>query len=75
MDDEFSRQATGVKIVLKRSGKTVKTFALGTRVIGTQYVKSFRARLAKGTYRWSVFATDTAENVQRIAGANRLKVL
>ena len=66
---------TGVKIVLKRAGKTVKTFNLGTKHTGKQYVKSFRVRLARGTYRWSVFATDTAGNVQRTAGVSKLKVL
>ena len=75
VNDEFCAQVTGVKIKLKRSGKTVKTFALGTKDIGKQYVKSFRARLATGTYRWSVFATDTAGNVQRTVGASKLKVL
>ena len=43
VNDEFSRQATGVKIVLKRAGKTIKTFSLGTRQTGKQYVKAFRA--------------------------------
>ena len=73
--DELSAKATGVKIVVRRSGKTVKTFNLGTKQTGKKYAKFFRARLAKGTYRWSVFATDTAGNAQRMVGTKRLKVI
>jgi hypothetical protein len=56
------------------SGKVVKTLRLGQRATNTSLSAKFRCRLAKGRYRFTVYATDLAGNTQSSAGSNRLTV-
>jgi photosystem II stability/assembly factor-like uncharacterized protein len=55
-------------------GKTVKLVSLKARKVDVWLAYSFRCSLAKGTYRFSVSATDAAGNVQTAAAHNRLIV-
>jgi hypothetical protein len=64
-----------VKIVIKNSrGKTVKTFTIKGARPGSALTKSFSCTLSKGTYRWSVSATDSVGYKQARAGTNKLIV-
>lgn len=55
-----------VKITIKRAGKVLKSFALTKVVVGRQLFKSFRCRLPRGTYTWSLAATDVAGNRAKV---------
>ncbi len=57
-------------------GRLVKTVRPGLQSVGTLRSATFRCRLARGTYRFTVLATDPAGNVtsKASAGANRLVV-
>jgi hypothetical protein len=64
-----------VKIVIKNAqGHAVKTLALGKQVVDKSLVARFRCKLAKGSYRFYVHATDAAGNVQVKAGSAKLTV-
>ena len=64
-----------VTITVKNSrGKTVKTLKLGAKAVNTALTAKFTCKLAKGKYRYSVYATDAAGNRQSKAGGNRLVV-
>jgi len=56
------------------SGKTVKRVTLSNRKVGTPLAYTFRCTLAKRTYRFFVYATDAAGNVQAKVGSNKLTV-
>jgi hypothetical protein len=53
-----------VTITVKRGTKTVGHFALGQHQSGVTFSQRLRCSWAKGTYRWQVYATDLAGNVQ-----------
>ena len=53
-----------VTITVKRGTKTVAHFALGQHQSGVAFSQRLRCKWAKGTYRWEVYATDLAGNVQ-----------
>ena len=57
-------------------GTTKKTLKLGLRYVNKVQSQSYRFKcsLAKGTYRFYVYATDAAGNTQRILGRNYLYV-
>lgn len=57
-----------------RAGTVVKTLTYEDRPVNTLLSASFTCRLAKGDYRFSVYATDTAGNRQATAAGNRLRV-
>jgi hypothetical protein len=69
-------KATVTIKIRNRAGKVVKTLgpSKGMAVNKLLY-KTFTCRLAKGTYRFSVYATDAAGNAQVLpVGSNRLTV-
>ena len=66
--------ATVVIKVRNRLGTTVKTLNAGTVTVNVPLSAKFKCRLAKGTYRFSVYATDMSGNVQAKIGSNRLTV-
>ena len=74
LSDEFCTQCTPVKMKITKGTKTYKTYNLGTKNCGTMYTKSFTCKLARGTYKWQVFATDTAGNVQSVQNTKKLIV-
>ena len=57
-------------------GTTVKTLKLGKKAVNTATTLSakFVCKLAKKTYKFYVYATDTAGNTQATVGSNRLIV-
>ncbi|MFA4966038.1 MAG: hypothetical protein WC709_10465 [Thermoleophilia bacterium] len=64
-----------VRLVIRtRAGAVRKVFRLGPRVTGTPLVYRFRCYLARGVYRYTVYATDEAGNRQSLAGRARLTV-
>ena len=75
--DDRSATATVTILVRTRRGKLVKTVAAGVRDIGIgiEQSVSFRCRLARGAYRWSVDARDASGNpAQTPLGSARLTV-
>ena len=55
-------------------GRVVKKLGLGTRAVNTSLTYRWRCTLARGSYRFFVYATDGAGNAQSRAGRNRLTV-
>ena len=55
-------------------GRTVKTLSLGSRAVNATLTYRWRCTLAKGTYKYHVYAKDAAGNTQSRVGANRLTV-
>jgi len=55
-------------------GKTVKTIRASYKPVNTTQKVSFRCRLAKGAYKFYVYAVDRAGNSQSRVGWNRLRV-
>lgn len=55
-------------------GVTKKTFKLGQRAVNKLLSHRFRCALARGTYRFHVYATDLAGNAQSAVGRNYLDV-
>jgi C1A family cysteine protease/photosystem II stability/assembly factor-like uncharacterized protein len=53
---------------------TKKTLRLGSKTVNTTLSYRFRCGLAKGTYRYYVYATDSAGNIQATLGRNYLYV-
>jgi hypothetical protein len=65
-----------VRLVIRtRAGAVRKVFRLGSRATGTALVRRFRCFLARGVYRYTVYARDEAGNPQSIAGRARLTVM
>jgi photosystem II stability/assembly factor-like uncharacterized protein len=63
------------KIRIKRlNGTVVKTIDLYGQRVNVWLACRFRCTLARGTYRFSVYATDAAGNTQSRVGANQLTV-
>jgi len=75
-DVGFSAGPARVTIVIKnRYGKTVKTLGpVGDKPMCTALTWKFRCLLAKGTYRFTVKATDAAGLRATIIGSNKLVV-
>ena len=64
-----------VTIKIKNSkGVVVKTLKPGVKNVNTTYYAKFTCSLAVGTYRFYVYATDQARNVQVKIGSNKLVV-
>jgi LmbE family N-acetylglucosaminyl deacetylase len=66
------------KVTIKiktKTGKTVKTFNLTNRKVNTVLKYQFRCNLKKGSYRFSVYATDAAGNQQSKIATNTLNVM
>jgi hypothetical protein len=74
-DAEPNGGAADVTIVVKTlTGRTVRTAILGSRQVNAPLTYRFRCTLRKKTYKFFVYATDTAGNVQATIGSNRLVV-
>ncbi len=64
-----------VTIKVKRlDGTVVKKFLLGSKKVNVLLGYRWRCSLAKGTYRFYVYATDPAGNTQSYVGRNTLVV-
>ena len=55
-------------------GKLMRAFVLKRSATGTLLTKRFTCTLARGTYRFSVYAKDAAGNLQSRVGSNTLTV-
>ena len=63
------------KIVVKNAhGRKVKTIKVARVKAGAASAVKFRCKLAKGKYRFFVYATDSAGNAQSKIASNRLTV-
>jgi len=60
--------------IKNRAGKVVKTLTLGWQKVNAALGKRFKCSLARGTYRFYVYARDLAGNPQSHIGAARLTV-
>ena len=56
------------------AGRLVATLKRHAAALNTPLVARFACRLAAGRYRFSVYATDAAGNVQSSVASNRLTV-
>jgi alpha-tubulin suppressor-like RCC1 family protein len=64
-----------VKIVIKNArGAVVRTYVIRGAKPSRTLTKSFRCTLAKGVYRWYVYATDSVRYKQSKAGVGKLIV-
>ncbi len=64
-----------VTVVVKdKTGATVLSLSCGTRTVNVPQRAAFRCLLAKGAYRYYVYATDAAGNRQSRVGSAGLKV-
>ena len=64
-----------VTITIKRgSGSTAKTLKKGDAPVNSTQTASFKCTLPKGTYTWTVYATDSAGNKQANAAKAKLTV-
>jgi hypothetical protein len=61
-------------VVIKIKGPQKTTITLKRRAVNKALTAKFTCKLARGTYRFTVYATDLAGNKQVRAGANRLTV-
>jgi hypothetical protein len=73
--DAWSPTCAVVIKIFNARGKLVKAFKPGAKASNTSLTKSFRCNLPNGRYRWSVYATDLAGNVQAKPGSKALIVL
>lgn len=74
-DPEPTKGTATVMVKIKdRAGKVVKTMSAGTKTVNVPLTKKFRCGLAKGTYRYYVYATDASGNAQSKVGSARLTV-
>ena len=55
-------------------GALVRSFTLGSRAENTRLSLSLKATMAKGSYRWYVYASDAAGNTQSSVGTAKLTV-
>jgi hypothetical protein len=75
IDTEPTKGTATVSISIKnRRGKTVKTIDAGVKSVNADRTSKFRCTLAKGAYKYYVYATDAAGNKQSKAGYGRLTV-
>jgi len=63
-----------VVIEIKRSKSTAKTITIASAPTNAPQTCSFKCKLAKGTYKWYVSATDLAGNPQANVASATLKV-
>ena len=66
--------ATAIIKVKNRAGKVVKTTKPGVKAVNLLQKATFTCKLAKGTYKFYVTATDAAGNVTAKAAVNKLTV-
>jgi hypothetical protein len=74
-DPEPTKGTATVKIVVKNARKKpVKTINVASVAVNTARTARFRCRLATGTYRYYVYATDASGNAQTKVGSAKLTV-
>ena len=66
--------ATAVIKIKNRAGKVVKTIKPGAKAVNVLQKATFTCKLAKGTYKFSVTATDAAGNKASNTAVNKLTV-
>jgi hypothetical protein len=74
---EPANLSPSAKVVIKvkrRNGTTAKTITIAAAPMNAQQTASFKCTLAKGTYKWYVYATDLARNTQDNVAQATLKV-
>jgi alpha-tubulin suppressor-like RCC1 family protein len=74
VSDDFAPWCVNVKIRIRKGSRIVKTFNIGQVTTFQAKSKTFTVKLNKGLYRWYVYATDTAGNVQSAVGFKNLRV-
>ena len=74
VSDALSPKAT-VTILVRRSGKTVATLHPGVKTVGLDLTYAWTCKLKKGTYAWTVRATDLAGNRQTTTASKKLVVM
>jgi hypothetical protein len=67
-------EANVIVRIRNRSGKIVQTLNAGQVAVNAPQAVKFRCRLARGTYKYSVYATDMVGNAQSKIGSNKLVV-
>ena len=67
-----TRAAAWIKV--KKGSAVKKTISLGSVQCGSWLTKKWTCKLAKGSYRWFVYATDEGGHVQVLVGNKALKV-
>ncbi len=73
-DDALSPTCAIVLKIKKSSGSVQKTFNLGQEASNVRGNEQFKCNFAKGTYKYYVYATDLAGNVQTSVGSKSFKV-
>ena len=63
-----------ITLKIKRSSSVVRTYALGGKSSNTSLRYNVKPNLAKGTYKYYVYATDQAGNKQSALGVKTFKV-
>jgi hypothetical protein len=66
--------ATAIIKIKNKAGKVVKTIKPGVKAVNVLQKATFTCKLAKGTYKFYVTATDAAGNVTAKAAVNKLTV-
>ena len=66
--------ATAVIKIKNKAGKVVKTLKPGSKAVNTLQSASFTCKLAKGTYKFYVTATDAAGNASSNTAVSKLTV-
>jgi DNA-binding beta-propeller fold protein YncE len=72
-DEDFS-STVRVTIKVYKGSKLKATLKLGTVSQGVWHTKSWKCKLAKGSYKWKVYATDAAGHAQQNVASKTLKV-
>jgi DNA-binding beta-propeller fold protein YncE len=71
-EDVSAKASAWIKV---KKGAAVKaTIRLGSVTCGSWLTKKWTCKLAKGSYRWSVYATDQGGHTQVLVGSKSLKV-
>ena len=74
-DVEPTKGTAAVSIKIKNTrGKVVKTITAASVAVNAQLTAKFRCTLAKGAYKYFVYATDASGNAQSTVGSARLTV-
>ena len=72
--DKLSAKAKVTLKIYNKNGKLAESVALGAKKTDANLIYKLRVNLAKGSYKYRIYATDLAGNAQRKAGVNRLVV-
>jgi len=63
-----------IRAIAESGDKSATPLRLGTCAVNRAPSRSVRCTLARGAYRFVVYATDRAGNTQSVAGSDRLTV-